>query len=531
MYPYRLIKIFGPLLVVVILFTFIILIHIRSVFAETCTIPGTRPATADDAIVKNGQISVGTCYNPNDQYLNQNEEQAKQDLANNFLIGAAATRGAKSATQMMPAFACRLDRFLNAAKNAGYSIKIFSGWRDGAAQEAAASTARPGYACTSGSSCPHPQGRAADLTFNGVTYKSYDACYANAACKWAQDNAKTYNLVFPLRSNPIEPWHIEPTERSGLSRSAKCDGAPGAAAPVSATAYTQTPTTQICAALGLSCGQQQNQCPSGYTYSSTYGSCIPQQQQCPQGTVYSPQYGICAPLQGQQQAPQQQAQQQPQQSSSGSSGSSGSGSSGYSSGSTGSSDSSGGSGQICTPSFSCSGSTVYYNTTSCTKQIYKLCSNGCNAGGTDCMGTSTLATSTQSAGDLLNSFLNGDTGVTMNAVSVGTATPITLNSNVSDILALAPPLTASASNPAVATGTPDAFAPIGTSTVTIQPRDASQTFTSQDLQYAPAGSASGGTFGGTSTLAILESVKSALAWIWQRIQPFSGLTPPQGTSD
>ena len=48
--------------------------------SATCDIPGTRPATEDDAVVKNGQIKVGTCYNPNEIGIGQNAEEAKQYL-------------------------------------------------------------------------------------------------------------------------------------------------------------------------------------------------------------------------------------------------------------------------------------------------------------------------------------------------------------------------------------------------------------------------------------------------------------------
>ncbi|HWO07604.1 MAG TPA: M15 family metallopeptidase [Candidatus Paceibacterota bacterium] len=181
--------------------------------------------------MRNGTLKVGTCYNPNDYAIGQTAQQAIAYLRTK-LTGAAAQRGDVSVTRMNKTFACRLADFLKASESVG-DIKIFSGWRDEAAQQQAVSVSRAGYACRSGASCPHPQGRAADLTFNGLVPKTHAECNALPACRWAHANASRFNLVFPLSGNPLEPWHIEPVERSSVPQNGPCGGSGGASAAAS----------------------------------------------------------------------------------------------------------------------------------------------------------------------------------------------------------------------------------------------------------------------------------------------------------
>ena len=198
-----------------------VLLFLPMLVDASCTVPGTRPATAEDGAVKLGYITVGTCIDPNDQNIGTSAAQ-KVEYLRTKLTGAAAARGSISVTRMNPTFACRLADFLKASELAGYDLKIFSGWRDVNAQNAAVKTARPGYACRGGASCPHPQGRAADLLFNGSQSKTDGQCQANPACRWAHANAGRFQLSFPLKTHPLEPWHIEPVERSGVPTSGPC---------------------------------------------------------------------------------------------------------------------------------------------------------------------------------------------------------------------------------------------------------------------------------------------------------------------
>jgi len=202
-----------------------------SLYPNSPCLGGGHVATAAD--IASG-VTPGTYICGSDAALISDPGAAKLDLTNNFLTGSAKTRG--DATNMIPVFACRLDNFLKAAKAAGHTIMIYSGARPAAVQQAeaikAATAGHPGTACGNGvtgiENCPHVQGRAADLSFNGVIQISPTQCEANAACKWAQLNARVFDLIFPLTGvpsgNPLERWHIEPKERAAVDKNANCAG-------------------------------------------------------------------------------------------------------------------------------------------------------------------------------------------------------------------------------------------------------------------------------------------------------------------
>jgi hypothetical protein len=158
---------------------------------------------------------------------------------------------------------------------------------------------------------------------------------------------------------------------------------------------------------------------------------------------------------------------------------------------------------ICSPAFSCSNNVMYYQTTSCTTQVYQTCSSGCN--GNSCAvisptaGTSTLSTtnsSTQasSTSDLLNALSNP---VSLSATTIGKAVPIavTLNGNTSDVAGLNGNTTSSIVNPGTISS--------------IQPITSQQTFTSGDLSNTGASSYNTQS---SSTFKILIDLKAALVW-------------------
>ncbi|HWP61023.1 MAG TPA: M15 family metallopeptidase [Candidatus Paceibacterota bacterium] len=197
--------------------------------ANSPCIGGGHLATSADIA---GGVPAGTYVCSSDAQLISDPGVAKQDLANNFLTGSAKSRGSASTDTMVPVFACRLDNFLKAAKASGLSILIYSGVRSADTQASlatqAAQAGHPNTACGNGSagleSCPHVQGRAADLTFNGTQGITQAQCQQNSACMWAHENAAKFQLVFPLTGNPLEPWHIEPVERANVNKDADCNG-------------------------------------------------------------------------------------------------------------------------------------------------------------------------------------------------------------------------------------------------------------------------------------------------------------------
>ncbi len=159
---------------------------------------------------------------------------------------------------------------------------------------------------------------------------------------------------------------------------------------------------------------------------------------------------------------------------------------------------------ICSPVFSCSNNVMYYQTSSCTTQVYQTCANGCNGNScaviTPTAGTSTLSATTQSTqasstNDLLNALSNP---VSLSAVPIGTAAPIavTLNGNTSDVAGLNGNTTSSIVNPGTISS--------------IQPITSQQTFTSSDLTNNSVSSY--GTQSNSAVLKILADLKSALEW-------------------
>lgn len=177
--------------------------------------------------------------------------------------------------------------------------------------------------------------------------------------------------------------------------------------------------------------------------------------------------------------------------------------------------------QICNPSYSCSAGTMYYQTTSCTTQVYQLCVYGCdgNACKTASTTSSTLNTVTgafsstststpdeqdggntntntnnnTSISDILNSLSIGDL---FTSTDVGTSVPLSLNSSINQIGSLQSGSSTYPAGTAVATGTIQSYQPIG----------GQSTFTSQDLVYLPQAVITRTS----TTFSILEGMKNAL---------------------
>jgi hypothetical protein len=167
---------------------------------------------------------------------------------------------------------------------------------------------------------------------------------------------------------------------------------------------------------------------------------------------------------------------------------------------------------------------MYYQTSSCTTQVYQLCVYGCDGNacktasttssaiGSDISGayastssstsddaddgdnTNTNTNSNTSISDILNSLSIGDM---FTSTDIGTSAPLSLNPSIFQSSSLQDPSTQYPAGTLVASGT----------IASIQPVGSQSTFTSQDLAnnpgYVPAQSNS-------AVFSILEGMKNAL---------------------
>lgn len=182
--------------------------------------------------------------------------------------------------------------------------------------------------------------------------------------------------------------------------------------------------------------------------------------------------------------------------------------------------------QICNPSYSCTGGTMYYQTTSCTTQVYQVCAYGCD--GNSCKVSSSTAsisstltnlfspattststsdsntnenTNTVSVSDILNSLANP---ITFTSTDVGTSVPLVLNGDTNQLGGLGPNVPRN---------------DIASSTITsVQPLNSQSTFTSNDL---------GSSFGGYTAqqsyspiFTALTNMKNALLGVLEYLRRF-----------
>lgn len=108
-------------------------LHFAAAQTSDCPIPGTRRATADDAAVKNGQIKVGSCYNPNEVGIDQSTEQAKAYLLSiaNGLPGTQAPPTKERVNHLNNALAVCAARFLKAYSERYGAVRLTSAFRCG----------------------------------------------------------------------------------------------------------------------------------------------------------------------------------------------------------------------------------------------------------------------------------------------------------------------------------------------------------------------------------------------------------------
>ncbi len=122
--------------------------------ATDCSkIPGTREATADDAVVKNGQIPAGTCWNPNDPGIGQTAEEAKAYLRSLPRQGSATDDG--NIAKLNTAFATCSSKFLKDFQQRYGGVTIRSAYRS-PAYDAAMCVNNP--ACGALANNPNPMG-------------------------------------------------------------------------------------------------------------------------------------------------------------------------------------------------------------------------------------------------------------------------------------------------------------------------------------------------------------------------------------
>lgn len=201
-----------------------------SVFAADCSsIPGTRPATADDAAVKNGQVEEGTCYNPNDTAIGQAAESAKQWLRQH------ATRGANISC-LDGEFAQKIKSFMESVP--GGPPTIISAYRPPEAQIA---LVRSGASKAGPCQSYHNYGLAVD--FNNTSQIS-----------WMRANAWTKGI------NIIGAWdpnHFQDA-RGRFGQCGKCSNYNGDGA---LSAPTGAPTSQLSDAIRRAMGQQPPTAP------------------------------------------------------------------------------------------------------------------------------------------------------------------------------------------------------------------------------------------------------------------------------
>lgn len=125
----------------------------RSIAATQCPNPGERPATANDAVVKDGTLPIGTCYNPNTVGINQSAESAVSYLLSLPRSGSALNNA--SITSLNSSFAMCAANFLKAFTGKYGNVTITSGYRSSAYD---AAMCRNNTACGALMNNPNPMG-------------------------------------------------------------------------------------------------------------------------------------------------------------------------------------------------------------------------------------------------------------------------------------------------------------------------------------------------------------------------------------
>jgi hypothetical protein len=431
---------------------------------------GYRPATADDAVVKNGQIPVGTCYNPTSAVgIDQTTEQAKQQLNTMWCGGRAASCGpyTTSVDGLDPKFAACAVKFLSAVRQKDPSICMVSAYR---------STAHQAYLCGGGCGAingpcaaagrsKHQLGLAIDIEKPGM----------NTLPAFVHQMAQQGGGVsFPVAN---DDGHMQPASNGG-----DCS-TPGYVAP-SGPPVAQRMQNMAQSLQSIFAPPQPQQCPAGYTLMN--GTCMPQQALSSQQTTNPYSYLSSTPA----------SSVTPSTSVNPSTSGTGSGNTNTNSNSNGNAS------QIIGDL----GSNVLNGNTNT------------NVSGTLNGGTQHGSSSSISAIDLINQIANPtstDTGSPNQPQS--TSTPVPLGSHLNDTVTLR-------GTPVSLNGTTQA-----SDTYQLSP-SVSQTFVSPDLSKTPVNT-NAPIQPVNSTFAILEDLKQKLLYVLAFLKPFGGVTPRTATAN
>jgi Mannosyl-glycoprotein endo-beta-N-acetylglucosaminidase/D-alanyl-D-alanine carboxypeptidase len=161
-----------------------------------------------------------------------------------FINGAET--GLQNVDGLDPVFAGNVARFLTAAANAGFDVRIFSAFRT-IAHQAFLKKTKGDFAAAPGKSRHGPRpdlfgnglGHAVDLAWNGSALRD-----GSPATEWLHANAATYDLSFPLSGYPFEPWHCEPSRSAGKKPAPKTGTPPRAVTDPSPATYVNPDLTQ-----------------------------------------------------------------------------------------------------------------------------------------------------------------------------------------------------------------------------------------------------------------------------------------------
>lgn len=169
-------------------------------------IPGTRLATANDAVVKSGKVIINTCYNPKEYGIGQTAEEAKLYLRslprqainnsrcappeNNANIDKLNDTFAICAAQFLKAY---IDRYGNGQKTA---VLITSAFRDGAAGSAGDGSGKSANQCAGGAGQSNHT-RAVAMDVNAIPHSMYPTMW-----KFASDNPQ-FGVCFPFQDKPL----------------------------------------------------------------------------------------------------------------------------------------------------------------------------------------------------------------------------------------------------------------------------------------------------------------------------------------
>lgn len=152
----------------------------------------SRPATADDAVVKNGQIKAGECYNPSTPGIKQSSEEAKQYL--NTLpkrpLSNCAPPTQENINKLNDAFAICAARFFQEYTKRYGAVYITSAFRDGQPGTAANGSGQSANQCAGGvNGSNHTRGVAMDVN------PAHDGMYAQL-WHFARTNPQ-FGVCFP----------------------------------------------------------------------------------------------------------------------------------------------------------------------------------------------------------------------------------------------------------------------------------------------------------------------------------------------